>query len=60
MIRFLKNIQNVPINKEYRCGDGCCSSWEPDGEDSFSEGEEVWDCQVDLSNLEEGTDYEWI
>jgi hypothetical protein len=59
MIRFLKDL-TVPIYKEWRCGDGCCSGWELDGEDFFYTGEETYEESVEISHLEEGVDFEYV
>ena len=59
MIKFLKDLE-CEINKEIRCGDGCCLWYEWDGKDFFKAGETACEPLVNVHNLEEGIDFEYV
>lgn len=57
MIKLLRDVV-IRVNNDWHCGDGCCwnSRWESE---SRQAGEELDpdDCQIDISDLEEGEDF---
>ena len=59
-VRFLRDVECVVL-EYWTCGDKCCSGYEENGTDFFKAGDEAEDgYTVNVRNLEEGIDYEYI